>query len=485
MSRTSVDFPEPETPATATRRPSGKRTVRFLRLCCRAPTIVIAPSARRNGDDAAGRPTPASARRPSRPTRRSAAAASRRRSSSPVAGRLHAGQRPRRALEEQTSAEAAGAGAEVDHVVGGLDRLGVVLDDDDGVAAVGEPPEDGEQPPGVDGVQPDRRLVEHVERAGQRPAERRGEADALRLAARERARRRARASGSRGRRRSCSGRGSGAPRATEPSRASSAGDGASSCEEALQVAQREVRELRDRAVRESEPRAPEAPDARPAAAGAGRVRAVPREQHPDVDLVALGLEPVEEALDAVEVAAALDQDLALVGREAARPGRRCARSTAGRRGRGRRTPTRRPACSRARPAARESVRRGSGIDLLQVHADDAPEALAGRTRAERRVEREERRRRIAELAPAARDSGARGGTCADARVLRSATSSVPARENAVSTAEAISGRDGFADDEAPDDERQAAPRRRAAARPSSPISTVSPSGESARKNPAR
>ena len=46
-----------------------------------------------------------------------------------------------------------------------------------------------EQPPRVRGVQADRRLVEDVEGPGQRAAERRGEADALRLAARERARR--------------------------------------------------------------------------------------------------------------------------------------------------------------------------------------------------------------------------------------------------------------------------------------------------------
>ena len=37
MSRTSVDFPEPDTPVMATKLPSGISTVRSLRLCCRAP----------------------------------------------------------------------------------------------------------------------------------------------------------------------------------------------------------------------------------------------------------------------------------------------------------------------------------------------------------------------------------------------------------------------------------------------------------------
>ena len=40
MSFTSVDFPEPETPVTAVKTPSGKRTVRFLRLFSLAPTTV-------------------------------------------------------------------------------------------------------------------------------------------------------------------------------------------------------------------------------------------------------------------------------------------------------------------------------------------------------------------------------------------------------------------------------------------------------------
>ena len=44
-----------------------------------------------------------------------------------------------RALEDHVPAVLAGAGAEIDHVVGGSDRLLVVLDDDHGVAEVAQP----------------------------------------------------------------------------------------------------------------------------------------------------------------------------------------------------------------------------------------------------------------------------------------------------------------------------------------------------------
>ena len=45
----------------------------------------------------------------------------------------------RRALEDHVAAVLAGAGAEIDHVVGGADRLLVVLDDDHGVAEIAQP----------------------------------------------------------------------------------------------------------------------------------------------------------------------------------------------------------------------------------------------------------------------------------------------------------------------------------------------------------
>ena len=40
MSLTSVDLPEPETPVTETRQPSGNETSIPRRLCSRAPTTV-------------------------------------------------------------------------------------------------------------------------------------------------------------------------------------------------------------------------------------------------------------------------------------------------------------------------------------------------------------------------------------------------------------------------------------------------------------
>ena len=83
----------------------------------------------------------------------------------------------------------AGAGADVDHLVGGADGVLVVLDHDHGVAEVAQPLQRVEEACVVALVQADRGLVEHVEHAGQPGADLRGEPDALALAARQRARR--------------------------------------------------------------------------------------------------------------------------------------------------------------------------------------------------------------------------------------------------------------------------------------------------------
>ena len=79
-----------------------------------------------------------------------------------------------------------GAGAEVDHVVGGPDDALLVLDDDHRVAAVAQAQERLRERLVVARVQADRRLVEHVADAAQVRGERRDDADALRLAGRER-----------------------------------------------------------------------------------------------------------------------------------------------------------------------------------------------------------------------------------------------------------------------------------------------------------
>ena len=80
----------------------------------------------------------------------------------------------------------AGARPEIDHVVGRPDRLFVVLDDDDGVAEVAQPRQRREQAPVVALVQADRRLVEHVQHAGEVGADLRRQPDALPFAARQR-----------------------------------------------------------------------------------------------------------------------------------------------------------------------------------------------------------------------------------------------------------------------------------------------------------
>ena len=80
----------------------------------------------------------------------------------------------------------AGARPEIDDVVGGADRLFVVLDDDDGVAEIAQPRQRREQRAIVALMQPDRRLVEHVEHAGQVRPDLRREPDALPFAARQR-----------------------------------------------------------------------------------------------------------------------------------------------------------------------------------------------------------------------------------------------------------------------------------------------------------
>ena len=112
-----------------------------------------------------------------------------------VAGQVLRGQAGRvahhlvgRAGGDHLAAMDAGARPHVDQVVGGADRLLVVLDDDHGVAEVAQPLQRLQQARVVALVQADRRLVEHVEHAGQAGADLRGEPDALALAARQRAR---------------------------------------------------------------------------------------------------------------------------------------------------------------------------------------------------------------------------------------------------------------------------------------------------------
>ncbi len=92
------------------------------------------------------------------------------------------------ALGDDMAAMDAGRRPHVDEVVGAADGVLVMLDDDDRVAEIAQPLQRLQEPGIVALVQPDRRLVEHVEHAGEARADLRGEADALALAARQRAR---------------------------------------------------------------------------------------------------------------------------------------------------------------------------------------------------------------------------------------------------------------------------------------------------------
>ena len=82
----------------------------------------------------------------------------------------------------------AGAGPEIDHVIGAANGVLVVLDDDQRVAVLRELGQRIQQHLVVARMQADGGLVEHVAHALQVRAELRGQPDALRLAARQRGR---------------------------------------------------------------------------------------------------------------------------------------------------------------------------------------------------------------------------------------------------------------------------------------------------------
>ena len=123
-------------------------------------------------------------------------AAARRDRDRPLAGQELAGQRiriggdlGRRSPGDDLAAMYAGAGADVDDIIGGPDRVLVVLDHDHRIAEPAQAAQRVEEPRIVALVEADRRLVEHIEHAGEAGADLRSEPDALALAARQRARR--------------------------------------------------------------------------------------------------------------------------------------------------------------------------------------------------------------------------------------------------------------------------------------------------------
>ena len=115
------------------------------------------------------------------------------------------------ALEADLAAVGAGAGAEVDDVVGDRDRLRLVLDDQHGVALVAQLQQQVVHPLDVVRVQPDGGLVEDVGDVGQRRAEVADHLGALGLAARTACRPGGRGRGSRGRSRRTSRAGAAGP----------------------------------------------------------------------------------------------------------------------------------------------------------------------------------------------------------------------------------------------------------------------------------
>jgi hypothetical protein len=175
---------------TQTRRPSGRSTSMFFRLCSAAPRISqLDPPALSPVRE--GAHCPVSPRRPRAPRRRPGEGAS---AGALAPGevlrrqRLRRAQRSRRAEEHDLAAALAGAGAHVEDAVGLEHDLRVVLDHHQRVAGVAQAAHDADDAAHVARVQADGGLVEHEQRVDQRGAERRGEVDALHLAAGERAR---------------------------------------------------------------------------------------------------------------------------------------------------------------------------------------------------------------------------------------------------------------------------------------------------------
>ena len=111
-----------------------------------------------------------------------------------LAAQVRAGERPmpvrkqlrRLALEDDVSAMLAGARSQVHDVVGGANRFFVVLHDNDGVSQVAKTGQRRQQAPIVALVQANRRLVEHVEDAGEVGADLRRQPDALSFTAGQR-----------------------------------------------------------------------------------------------------------------------------------------------------------------------------------------------------------------------------------------------------------------------------------------------------------
>ena len=300
--------------------------------------------------------------------------------------------------EDHLAAALPGSRTEVEDAVRRAHDPGVVLDHQQRVPGVAQPVQDADHPPDVAGVESHARLVEDEERVHERGAQRRRQVDALDLAAGERAR-------------------------LPVERQVAEADVDQVPEAGADLAQQQVRRLverpgqreraeetlaaRDRQQRQLvqvEPLVAEAPEqglrpqTRAAAGLAGAVGAVFREQHPDVHLVGLGLEPREVAAHAVPdilrpLPLAVDHPAALLlGQVAPRHVERDAALLAEARevGLALARDAALPGADRAAAQRERLVRHHEA----QVDADRAAEAPAGRAGADRRIEGEEIRRRV-------------------------------------------------------------------------------------------
>ena len=149
MSLTRLDFPEPETPVTATKQPEREADRHVTQ-------VVLARVV--NGQ---------------LPVRVGGAPDVRDRNRTP-ARQVGAGERLlaveqllHRPADDDLAAVLAGARADVDGPVGRADGVLVVLDDDQRVTEIAQPDERLDEAAIVTLVQPDRRLVQHVEHADQ------------------------------------------------------------------------------------------------------------------------------------------------------------------------------------------------------------------------------------------------------------------------------------------------------------------------------
>ena len=152
-------LPDPATPVTTHSTPSGMSTSTSWRLFVGAPDLqragwAFAPSSLRVARSSRWRPVDGVA------------------GPQPLDG----------ALEADRATARAGAGTEVDDVVGDGDRLRLVLDDEHGVALVPQLQQQVVHPLDVVRVQADRGLVEDVGDVGERRAEVADHLRALRLA---------------------------------------------------------------------------------------------------------------------------------------------------------------------------------------------------------------------------------------------------------------------------------------------------------------